>query len=105
MHVAYVFAMVSSVFSKCFQMHDSSVSSDFRRTLQVFYLNISKSKSGVASPSSLSAVSPRYLLLLAVLARHPPPPPPFLDAGDVQSVVGPTWAHETMREKYGRRRV
>jgi len=73
--------------------------------LQAFILNVSsecfKSKSDVASFSSLSAASPRCLLLLAP-AGHPPLPPLFLNAGDVRGGTGPTWVRETAAGARGR---
>jgi hypothetical protein len=53
-----------------------------------------KSRTAVAFLSSLSATSPRCLLLLSVSAGHPPPLSPLLDVGNVRGGIGPTWAHE-----------
>jgi hypothetical protein len=68
-------------FLQVFQMHVSSVSSVFRRMLQVFVSGCFKNRSGVASPSSPSAVSPWcFLLVLCCLAS-------FSDCGG--GAVGP----------------
>jgi hypothetical protein len=95
--VAYIFTSVSDVCSKCFRtyiasvfniyvskvdlvlqqvfhMHVSSVSSAFKHMLQVLYLDVFKSRSNVASRSSLfyclASVSPPP----PAPAGHPPPP-------------------------------
>jgi hypothetical protein len=98
-----VFANVSNACSKCFiylQMYVVSVAFEYF-----------KSRSGVASPSSAFAASPRCPLLLPVLVGHPirhrghctpqvlpnqrcgraPPSLLLLDAGDVQVVRAPAW--------------
>jgi hypothetical protein len=70
-----IFASVSDACFKCFICFRTYVTSVESRYF--------KSRSGVASPSSPSAVLPRYLLLLSPLAGHsnqrhrqaPPPPP------------------------------
>jgi hypothetical protein len=71
-----------------FQMHVSSVSSAFRRMLQVCASGYFRSRSGVASPS----------LLFCCLATVSPPPLgadwasaalPLLDVGDVWGGTGP----------------
>jgi hypothetical protein len=71
------------VFLQVFHMHISSVSSDFKRIVQMFAPRCFKSRLSVASSSSPSATLPRCLLLLPALAGHlnqrheraPPPPP------------------------------
>ena len=79
--VSNFFVSVSDVCFKCFicpQMYVANVL--FGRF---------KSRSGVASPSSLSAASPQCLLLLLAPAGHPLPPPPLLDASDVRGSTAP----------------
>jgi hypothetical protein len=92
--VAYVSHMFASVLFGCcvflqvFQMHISSVSSAFRRMLQVLRLNVSK-VDRVLHFSSPSVGSPRCPILLLAPAGHQPPPPSLLDVGDVQDGKGP----------------
>jgi hypothetical protein len=88
-----VFVSVSDACFKCFiclQTYVASVASE-----------CFKSRSGVASLSSLSAGSPWCLLLAP--ARHPPAPPLFSMLGDVRCSVGPVWARETTWETVCRR--
>jgi len=70
-------------------MHVSSVSSAFRRMLQVFVSEYFKSRSGVASLSSPSNASPQCLLCLSAPAGHLLSPPSPLDAGDVGTAQAP----------------
>jgi hypothetical protein len=86
------------VFFQVFQKHVSSVSSAFRRILQVLHLDVLKVDRVLHLSSSPSAASPRCLLLLLAPVEHPPPPSPLLDASDVQDSAGPAWAHKTARE-------
>ena len=83
-----VFAIISDACFKCFICLWTYVASVASRCCQI--------RSSVASPSSLSAVSPRCLLPAPV--GHPPPHPPLIDAGDVRGGAGPAWARRTARE-------
>jgi hypothetical protein len=74
-----VFASVSDACFKCFiclQMYVSSVASGFF-----------KSRSSVASPSSLFVASSQYLL--SAPGWYPLPPLPFLDAGNIRCDTRP----------------
>jgi hypothetical protein len=84
------FTMVFQVF----RMYVLNVSSAFTASI---VSRCFKYRSSVASPSSLSAASHQFLLLLLKLARHSPPPP-LLDAGGVRDGAGPAWTRETGRE-------
>jgi hypothetical protein len=91
--VAYVLQWFSSVL--VFQMHVSSVSSAFRRMLQVLHLNISKVDWVLHLPPGfllphlgVSSSSRRWLGIR--------PPPVLPDAGDVQGDAGLSWARETV---------
>jgi hypothetical protein len=93
------FTMVLRCFCKCFQIHVSSVSSVFRRMLQVLHLDVSKIDRVLhLAPSSSSAASPRCLYLLLALAGHPnlrykraPPPPLLLNAGGAAGTDRREW--------------
>jgi hypothetical protein len=74
--VAYILQWFSSVL--VFQMHVLSVSSAFRRMLQVLHLNVSKVDWVLHLPPGFFVASPRCLLLLPALVGHPPPLPFFL---------------------------
>jgi hypothetical protein len=102
-YVAYVFiwmlhmfhTYIASVLSGChvcftmvfqvFRMYVLNVSSAFTASI---VSRCFKYRSSVASPSSLSAASHQFLLLLLKLARHSPPPP-LLDASGVRDGAGP----------------
>jgi hypothetical protein len=99
--VAYVFAMVSSVFQvflQVFQIHVSSVSSAFRHMLQLLHLNILK-------VDRVIYFSPCLLLprigasFLPMPAGHPPSHPSLLDAGNIRGGANPMWASENGAEK------
>jgi hypothetical protein len=75
--------MIFSVFTGVLDAF-SSVSTNFRLTLQVLHLNVSKVDRVLHLPRFFVVSSRCLFLLLAALAGHPPPPPPLLDAGDVQ---------------------
>jgi len=70
---------------KCFSGVFASVSSIFRRMLQVLYLDVSKEDRVLHLPS---------LLLLPAPVGHPSSPLPLLDVGDVWGDANPTWARE-----------
>ena len=57
-----------------------------------------KSRSDVASPSSLFYCLASVSLPPPASAGHAPPLPLFLDAGDARADTGPAWARETARE-------
>jgi hypothetical protein len=86
-----VFVDISDAYFKCciyLQMYVACVAS-----------GCFKSRSDVASPSSLSVASPCCLLLSSYSlwqVGHPPPPPPLIviDAGNVQDGAGPAWARK-----------
>jgi hypothetical protein len=76
-----------------------SVSSVFRRMLQVLYLDVLK-----VDRCCISLLSPQCLLLLPAPAEHPPPPSTLLDVGDIWGVTGPAWVWE-MDCRRGRARL
>ena len=72
-----------------FQTLISSVSSAFGRMLQVLHPDVLKVNRMLHPPSRF---------LLPHLGVSSPFRPSFLDAGDVQDGVGPTWTRETARK-------
>jgi hypothetical protein len=76
------------VFSICFlsvsEACFSSVSSAFKRMLQVLHLDASKVNRVLRLPRLFSIASPQCLLLLRAPAGHPPPPTPLPDVSDVR---------------------
>jgi hypothetical protein len=67
----------------CLQKYVASVASGY-----------CKIRSGVASPSSLSDVSPQCFVLPALAGIRPLPLSLFLDAGDIRGYAGIMWAHK-----------
>ena len=92
------FAMVfkcSQMFLQVFQTHVSSVSSIFRRILQVLHLDVLKVGRVLHLP-------PRFLLSRldvssSVVGLGIRCPPPLLDAGNVRGGTGPAWTRENGR--------
>jgi hypothetical protein len=88
-----VFKCFFYVFLQVFKVHVSSVSSTFRRMLQVPHLDVSKVDRVLHL--SLRFLLPRLGSPPPSASWHPPPPPPLLDVGDVRGGAGPMWTRKT----------